>query len=134
MWLTLHTANRDDITVLSEVMRTPEDHARGMMYRHHFPDDRLMLFMYSKDGAHRIWMKNCRFPLDVAWLDSAGRVVDSILNAPPCKAEPCPIYGTKAPTRYFIEGTAGWLARYGVEKGTVIGLGPLLPTVPLNRP
>jgi len=112
--------------VLAEVMVGPQERATGMMFRPHFPDDRLMLFMYQHDGRHQIWMKNCRFALDVAWLDAAGTVVSTATNLPPCKKAPCPIYGPSADTRHFIEGTVGWLSRYGVGKGSHIELGALL--------
>jgi len=111
--------------VLAEVMLSQQERATGMMFRQHFPDDQLMLFMYQQDGRHQIWMKNCHFPLDVAWLDGAGTVVAVATDTPPCRKTPCPIYGPDTDTRHFVEGTAGWLNRYGVGLGSTIKFGPL---------
>ncbi|MBI5137455.1 MAG: DUF192 domain-containing protein [Nitrospirae bacterium] len=126
MWLSLPGGR----PVLAEVMRAPADRARGMMFRPGFPDDRLMLFLYEADGVRKIWMKNCRFSLDVAWLDPAGRVVATLESVPPCVGEPCPVYGPDTPARHFVEGTAGWLERFGVVEGDALRLGPLLPAMP----
>ncbi len=127
--------------LLTEVMISAEERARGMMFRHSYPDDQLMLFMYPADGLRQIWMKNCTFPLDVAWLDAAGKVVATMEKVPPCKADPCPVYGPKTPTRHFVEGKQGWLARHRITTGDVIRLGPMFPAKPppptrlnINRP
>ena len=126
MWLTLP----DQTPLLAEVMISTEERARGMMFKSGYPDDQVMLFMYPADGPRQIWMKNCHFPLDVAWLDAAGRVTAVMERVPPCRRDPCPVYGPESPARHFVEGTVGWLERYGVREGSILGLGPLSPDRP----
>ena len=109
----------------AEVMRAPDEKHRGLMGRESMPDDRLMLFHYDADGVHRVWMKGCRFPIDVAWLAADGTVVAVAEGLPPCRRDPCPQYGPDAPTRYFVEGNAGWLRARGVAVGARIGVGPV---------
>lgn len=107
----------------AEVVDTPEARQRGLMFRDGLPDGRLMLFRYDADGVRRVWMKNCRFSIDVAWLDPGGRVLAVARSLPPCTHDPCPEYGPDTPSRYFVEGTAGWLDAHGVREGARIGLG-----------
>jgi len=117
-WITLPDGKR----LVTRVMATSDERSRGLMFLESFPDDELMLFHYPVDGDHRLWMKNCHFPIDAAWIDSGGTVLAVEKNIPPCEKEPCPLYGPAYPTRHFVEGTAGWLERHGVAPGRVIFL------------
>ena len=57
-------------TVLQvEVMVKDEDRAMGLMFRPSLARDRGMLFVFERSDFHGIWMKNCRFPIDILWLD-----------------------------------------------------------------
>ena len=59
----------------SEVMVKDEDRAMGLMFRPSLPSDRGMLFVFDQPDFHGIWMKNCKFPIDIVWLDERRRVV-----------------------------------------------------------
>lgn len=120
MWIGLPDGER----YLTEVMETPDERARGLMYRKQMADDRLMLFHYNRDGVYKLWMKNCLFPIDVAWTDRYGQVLAVETALPPCEREPCPVYGPDGVSRYFIEGPTGWLERGGVTPGDHLELGP----------
>ncbi len=127
-WMWISPPNSPPL--LTEVMISAEERAQGMMFKHSYPDNQLMLFMYPADGRHQIWMKNCHFALDVAWLDVAGKVVATMQQVPPCKRDPCPIYGPKTQTRHFVEGRQGWLERYHIAIGDTLRLGPMFPSKP----
>jgi uncharacterized membrane protein (UPF0127 family) len=99
------------------VAATPEARQTGLMYRDGLSDGRLMWFRYDTDGVRRVWMKNCRFPIDVAWLDARGRVLAVARSLAPCTHDPCPEYGPDIPSRHFLEGAAGWLDAHGVAVG-----------------
>lgn len=118
-WIDLPGGDR----LLAEVMHTPDERHRGLMGRDALPDDRLMLFRYDADGVHRVWMKDCKFPIDVAWLAADGTVVAVAEGLPPCPRDPCPIYGPDTPTRHFVEGGAGWIKAGGVAEGATLGVG-----------
>ena len=113
----------DGAAAPTEVMLTPRERALGLMYRDALPAGQLMLFHYNEDGKRELWMKNCRFAIDAAWLDADGKVLAVMPDLPPCEKEPCPIYGPDVSARYMVEGTAGWADEYGVTVGAVIGLG-----------
>lgn len=111
----------------AEVMISDDERHRGLTGRESLPEDRLMLFAYPDDGVHHVWMKGCRFPIDVAWLDGSGMVVWVEESLPPCPREPCPIFGPEMASRSFVEGVAGWLNARGVAVGAHLEVGPIAP-------
>jgi uncharacterized membrane protein (UPF0127 family) len=87
----------------TEVMVKDEDRAMGLMFRPSLPKDRGMLFIFERSDFHGIWMKNCRFPIDILWLDENRRVVHLEEAVPPCKADPCPTYAPLRDAAYVVE-------------------------------
>jgi uncharacterized membrane protein (UPF0127 family) len=91
----------------AEVMVNDEDRAMGLMFRPSLPLDRGMIFVFETADFHGIWMKNCRFPIDILWLDRDRKVVHLAESVPPCKADPCPVYTPMRRASYVIELNAG---------------------------
>jgi uncharacterized protein len=52
-------------------------------------------------------MKNCKFPIDIVWLDEERKVAHVAESVPPCKAEPCPVYTPLRRAAYVVELNAG---------------------------
>jgi uncharacterized membrane protein (UPF0127 family) len=75
-----------------EVMVKDEDRAMGVMFRPSLPQDRGLLFVFERPDFHGFWMKNCKFAIDMVWLDEEKRVVHLAEAVPPCKSDPCPVY------------------------------------------
>ncbi len=99
-----------------ELMVKDEDRAMGLMFRPELPMDRGLLFVFEETAFHGIWMKNCRFPIDVIWLDESGRVVHLAEAVPPCAKDPCPVYQPMRRAAYVVELNAGQARR---EKAAV---------------
>lgn len=109
------------ITINAEVADTPASRRRGLMFRDHLPEGGGMLFVFEEDRPYRFWMKNCKFPIDIIWLDAQKAVVYFSENTPPCFSDPCPTYGPKeSPARYVIEVAAGFVHERGLKVGTAI--------------
>jgi uncharacterized membrane protein (UPF0127 family) len=109
-------------TVLqAEVMVKDEDRAMGLMFRPSLPKDRGMLFVFDTSDFHGIWMKNCKFPIDILWLDEQRSVVHVAEAVPPCKAEPCPVYNPLRRAAYVVELNAGQARREKAVIGSTIG-------------
>jgi hypothetical protein len=111
-------------TFLAEVASTEPEKAKGLMYRQSLAKDRCMFFVYSEDGFHPIWMKNCLIALDVAWVDADGRIAELVERVPPCspmRGDDCPNYGGTVASRYFIEFPVGTFKRLGIRKGDRLG-------------
>ena len=104
----------------SEVMVKDEDRAMGLMFRASLPKDHGMLFLFDQPDFHTIWMKNCKFPIDIVWLDGDRRVVDIAPAVPPCKADPCPVYQPMRRATYVVEMNAGEAGREKVARGAVL--------------
>ena len=100
----------------AEVMVSDADRAMGLMFRPSLPLDRGMIFVFETSDFHAIWMKNCKFPIDIVWLDEAKTVVHVAESVPPCKSDPCPSYVPMRRAAYVVELNAGQARR---EKAVV---------------
>ncbi len=93
-----------------EVADDAQEHAKGLMFRENLPASAGMLFVYSRPQHARFWMKNTLIPLDMIFLDSAGRVLRIAENARPLDETP-------------IDGGAGVLMILEINGGMAHGLG-----------
>ncbi len=104
----------------AELAISPEDQARGMMFRSEVPPDTGMLFVGNRAAPRSFWMYQCLVPLDMVWLDGARRIVEIVREAPPCRADDpqrCPSYGGNANSVYVLELAAGQAAARGLQVG-----------------
>lgn len=109
----------DGATIRLELASTPEEHARGLMYRDALPVDSGMLFVFGQDGRLSFWMKDTFIPLDMIWLTAAGVVVD-VRTVQPCRIDPCPTYAALEAARAVLELNAGVAAAHGIKPGTTL--------------
>ncbi|HEX7254152.1 MAG TPA: DUF192 domain-containing protein [Thermoanaerobaculia bacterium] len=103
-----------------ELARTPEEQAQGLMFREALPPNAGMLFLFPEPGIHKFWMKNTMIPLDMIWMDSAGKVVFVSANTPQCRADPCSNYGPDQPASNVLEIAGGMASQEKVEVGSTI--------------
>jgi uncharacterized membrane protein (UPF0127 family) len=94
-----------------EVMVKDQDRAMGLMFRPSLPEDHGMLFRFEQLDFHGIWMRNCKFPIDILWLDEKRRIVHVAEAVPPCKADPCPVYQPLQRAAWVLELGAGQARR-----------------------
>lgn len=112
-------------TIQLEVARSPEEQATGLMYRTSLAGDRGMLFPFNPPRPTQFWMKNTLIPLDMLFLQK-GRIQFISANVPPCKADPCPTYGSQtAVIDQVIELRAGRAAELGLKVGDRVSVQPL---------
>ena len=106
--------------VTAELATTPEQQARGLMFRSYVPPDRGMLFVGDRASRRSFWMYQCLVPLDMVWLDGAHRIVEIVREAPPCREtdpQRCPSYGGTVNSVYVLELAAGQAAAHGLRLG-----------------
>jgi uncharacterized membrane protein (UPF0127 family) len=66
-----------------EVARTPEEQAKGLMFRTEMGPDEGMLFPYPSPQMLSFWMKNTVLSLDLVFIDEQHRIINIAENAVP---------------------------------------------------
>lgn len=110
-----------------EVVSTPSQQEKGLMFRPPLADDRGMLFPFTPARPVAFWMKNTPSPLDIIFLLD-GEVKAIARNATTCKSDPCPVYpenGVVADN--VLEVRAGLTQEIGLQEGDRISVKFLLP-------
>jgi|GEM_PF-1401471 len=109
-----------DKCYVAEIAITPQEHARGLMFRESLGKDRGMIFDFGSDGIHKFWMKNTKINLDMVWIGSDKKVIFISNNILPCIRDVCPQYGPDIAARYVLEVNGGEMARLGVKIGDTV--------------
>ncbi|WP_259400504.1 DUF192 domain-containing protein [Roseovarius sp. SCSIO 43702] len=100
-----------------EVADDRSERNRGLMNRETLPRGAGMLFVYETPRPVSFWMKNTLIPLDMIFLDSAGRVVKVHEMARPLSTER--IVGGDA-VQYVLEINGGLAGPLGIGEGSVL--------------
>lgn len=85
-----------------EIADTNKRRRQGLMYRQQLEKNAGMLFIYSRPGDYRIWMKNTLIPLAVIWLDEQAILIDKKILYP-CRSNNCPVTAASAASKYILE-------------------------------
>jgi len=114
-----------------ELAADPATRYRGLSGRAHIPGNSGMLFAFPESAPQNFVMRDCLVPIDIAYLDDAGRVLavhTMTLEPPQREGEPrlayeqrLPRYPSGAPARFAIEVGGGVLAELGLAAGDVVG-------------
>jgi len=119
--VTLHVGKAD---IKAEVAATPQEDARGLMYRRSLGDNAGMIFFLNGPQTANFWMKNCFISLSVAFIDKDGRILEIHDMQPP----PANIPDSEEPlTRsdssqvcFALEANLHWFSLNGVKPGDKI--------------
>lgn len=123
--LTVHPAGGPAVALRVELAVTPEDRARGLMFRKALAPATGMLFVFAREGRYPFYMRNTYVALDIVYLDAEGRVLGALERMHPLDETPRVV---EAPARYVLEVEAGSVERWGLRPGDAVDLPPL-PTV-----
>ncbi len=88
------------------VADTPDERSQGLMGVTDLGGLDGMLFVFQSDSDGGFWMKDTLMPLDIAFFDADGGLVN-VLMMDPCTADPCPTYRPGGAYRYAVEAPAG---------------------------
>lgn len=108
--------------IKAEVAATDAQREYGLMYRTRLAQNQGMVFLFGAPAGVCMWMKNTPMPLSVAFIDTAGKIVNIEDMQPQTTNSHC----AKKPIAYALEMNLGWFKQKGVRVGSVIeGLPPL---------
>lgn len=100
----------DGHVVHVETSHLSDQRQRGLMHRPRMSADDGMLFIYSEPSERRFWMGHTLIPLDIAYFDSGG----ALLNVCRMQTYPDPSTDTEpkapsaGPTQFVLEVNWGW--------------------------
>ena len=104
------------IEIQVEIADDADERQRGLMYRESLEENQGMLFVYPEQRTLGFWMKNTLIPLDIAYIDREGRIVD-IQQMEPQTTE---THDSAAPAMYALEMNQGWFEANGIRIGDLI--------------
>ena len=101
------------IEIQVEIADDADERQRGLMYRESLGENEGMLFVYPEQRTLGFWMQNTLIPLDIAYIDREGRIVD-IQQMEPQTTE---THDSAAPAMYALEMNQGWFEANGIRIG-----------------
>jgi uncharacterized membrane protein (UPF0127 family) len=111
----LEIATKNGVHVFAvELASTPEQHAKGLMFRRQLPEGQGMLFDFHQEQPATFWMKNTYIPLDMIFIRGDGRILSIAENREPLSEALVPSGG---PVRAVLEVIAGTAKKLGIAPG-----------------
>lgn len=103
--------------------------SRGLMHSPPLDENEAALFVFPRSERHAFWNRNVSFPIDVAYLDDAMRIVDvRHLGA----HQETPVSSSRE-ARFVIEASRGAFDRLGYGTGDLAVVGESMDSVTLKR-
>jgi uncharacterized membrane protein (UPF0127 family) len=97
-----------------EVTETPEEKARGLMFRTRLADKSGMLFFYETPQEITMWMRNTYIPLDMVFIRADGTVHRIERGAEPLSDH---VIYSQGPVSAVLEMAGGATERLGLKPG-----------------
>jgi uncharacterized membrane protein (UPF0127 family) len=109
------TVSSDTVTerLTVELATTAPQRSQGLMYRKSMAEDRGMLFVFPDDIPNGFWMKNTYIPLDIAYVDADGTILQIVQGQPLDET----ILRPDEPYRFALEVNQGWFERHNLGVG-----------------
>ena len=104
------------VGIKAEVVRTEEDHARGLSGRKSLGEREGMFFIYDRENFYGIWMKEMQFPIDIIWINRNWEVVGLEQKVSPLTYPN--IFNSAKPAQYIVEVNSGFAKSYDIKVGT----------------
>jgi hypothetical protein len=101
-------------TFAVEMAVTPEEQAKGLMFRRGLPEGQGMLFDFHREQPAAFWMKNTYVPLDMIFIRADGRILRIAENTVPLSET---LVRSGGPVRAVLEVVAGTAQKLGIAPG-----------------
>ena len=111
----LEIASKSGVHVFAvELAVTPEQQARGLMFRRELPEGQGMLFDFKAEQPISFWMKNTYISLDMIFIRGDGRILRIAEHTEPLSERQVHSGG---PVRAVLEVIAGTSKKLGIAPG-----------------
>ena len=100
-----------------EIADSPDERARGLMFRKELAEDRGMLFLFPRRERIAMWMRNTEIPLDMLFISDDGRVTQIHERAVPHSEA---VISSRRRVRYVLELPGGTADRLGLAPGALV--------------
>ena len=97
-----------------EVMRTPDQRAKGLMFRNYMPADRGMLFDFGASEPVAMWMQNTYISLDMLFIRADGTIARIAERTEPLSTRTIP---SGEPVLSVLEINGGVSRQLGLKPG-----------------
>lgn len=97
-----------------EVMRTPDQRAKGLMFRNYMPADRGMLFDFAATEPVAMWMQNTYISLDMLFIRADGTIARIAERTEPLSTRTIP---SGEPVLSVLEINGGVSKQLGIKAG-----------------
>lgn len=104
------------IEIQVEIADDDAERSKGLMFRESLPENDGMLFVYESSRPLGFWMRNTLIPLDIAYIDEQGRIVDIQQMEPRDETTTF----SKADAMYALEMNVGWFEANGISIGALV--------------
>ncbi len=105
-----------------EVVSNSQERKLGLMYRENLPYDNAMFFIWEYKKKQCMWMRNTYIPLNVAYLDSSGKILEIYDMVPLSDESVC----SKKRVRYALEVNLNWFKDNNILVGDVLDISNLV--------
>jgi len=100
---------------------TPESQSKGLAIKNSIAQNEGMLFIFKSPQKYSFWMKDMKFPIDILWADSSGKIVHIEKNLQPCVFFlPCPSYSPNDNSLYVLEVISNFTNKFDINIGDQI--------------
>ena len=99
---------------VTEVARSPQEQARGLMFRTELGPDEGMIFPSDPPQARSFWMKNTPLPLDIIFIGTDGRILNIAAMTTPYSLDSVVSAGVASAV---LELNGGRAEELGIEAG-----------------
>ena len=103
-----------DHTLTVELAVNPSEQMTGLMNRESLKSNHGMLFVFSEPKQASFWMHNTSIPLDLAFLDADGVILEIIPLVP---FEEKPVLSKSSKVSYAIEVSRDWFGSRNLKAG-----------------
>ena len=105
-----------------EVVSNSQERKLGLMFRENLPYDNAMFFIWEYKKRQCMWMRNTYIPLNVAYLDSSGKILEIYDMVPLSDESVC----SKKRVRYALEVNLNWFEDNNILVGDVLDISNLV--------